>query len=124
VTVPYSISGPTTHLQMGASSVQLQVAPSAPGIFAAVVSDGGVVTLYATGCGSVTNDALPLCTLSSTITVNGEPAQVLYAGIAPGLVEGANQVNFVLPADIQPGTISIVWTVGNTSSKPFSFTLP
>ena len=82
------------------------------------------MTLYATGCGVLTNDPLPLCVLPSSIAVNGEPAQVLYAGIAPGLVEGANQVNFVLPADIQSGTIAIIWTVGNTSSQPFSFTLP
>jgi len=124
VTVPYSVAGPTTTLQMGTSSVQLQVASSAPGIFAAVSAGDNIVVLYATGCGALTNDGLPRCALPVSVTVNDEPAQVLYAGIAPGLVEGANQVNFVLPADIQSGTISIVWTVGNTSSKPFSFTLP
>jgi len=123
VTVPYSINGPTTILQMGASSIQLPVAPSAPGIFAAASTGDGIVVLYATGCGALTNDDLPRCALPVSVTVNDEPAQVLYSGIAPGLVEGANQVNFVLPADIQSGTISIVWTVGNTSSKPFSLTL-
>jgi uncharacterized protein (TIGR03437 family) len=108
---------------MGASSIQLPVAPSAPGIFAAASTGDGIVVLYATGCGALTNDDLPRCALPVSVTVNDEPAQVLYSGIAPGLVEGANQVNFVLPADIQSGTISIVWTVGNTSSKPFSLTL-
>jgi uncharacterized protein (TIGR03437 family) len=122
VTVPYSVIGPRTLLQMGPTSVQLQVAPSAPGIFAAVPA-GGIVTLYGTGCGGLTQDALPLCSLPSSITVNGETAQVLYAGIAPGLVSGANQINFALP-DIQSGPISIVWTVGHSSSQSFSFTLP
>jgi hypothetical protein len=30
--------------------------------------------------------------------VNNEPAQVLYARIAPGLVQGGNQVNIVPPS--------------------------
>jgi uncharacterized protein (TIGR03437 family) len=124
VTVPYSVAGPTTALQMGASSVQLQVASSAPGIFAAASTGDGIVVLYATGCGSLTTDALPLCALPVLVTVNGEPAQVLYAGIAPGLVEGANQINFRLPADITTGQVSIILTAGDGSSKPFSFTLP
>jgi len=102
----------------------LQVASSAPGIFAAASTGDGIVVLYATGCGSLTTDALPLCALPVLVTVNGEPAQVLYAGIAPGLVEGANQINFRLPADITTGQVSIILTAGDGSSKPFSFTLP
>jgi uncharacterized protein (TIGR03437 family) len=123
VTVPYSVSG-TTVLQMGASSVQLPVASSAPGIFAAASAGDGIIVLYATGCGSLTTDALPLCALPVLVTVNGEPAQVLYAGIAPGLVQGANQINFKLPSDITTGQVSIILTAGDGSSKPFSFTLP
>src|SRR4029077_8408613 len=125
VTVPYSVIGrPTTTLQMGASSVQLQVASSAPGIFAAVSPGDGIIVLYATGCGALTTDDLPRCVLPVSVTVNNEPAQVLYAGIAPGLVQGANQVNFVLPDDITTGQVSITLTAGDASSKPFSFTLP
>ena len=124
VTVPYSVAGPTTVLQMGATSVTLQVSPSAPGIFAAVPAGAGIITLYATGCGSLTQDSPPLCALTSRITVNDEQADVLYAGIAPSLVSGVNQINFALPPDIQTGPISIVWTVGDASTKPFSLTLP
>src|SRR6202035_4412970 len=54
VTVPYSVGGPTTVLQMGTSSVQLQVAASAPGIFAAARAGDNILTLYATGCGALT----------------------------------------------------------------------
>jgi uncharacterized protein (TIGR03437 family) len=122
VTVPYSITGPTTRLQMGASSVQLQVAPSAPGIFAAVQSDSGIVTLYATGCGALTIDDLPRCVLPVSVTVNDQPATVLYAGLAPGLVQGANQINIQLPDGISSGQLSIVLTAGDVSSKPFNFT--
>jgi hypothetical protein len=124
VTVPYSVTGPTTVLQMGAGSVQLQVAPSAPGIFAAVPAGDNIVVLYATGCGALTSDDLPRCALSVSVTVNGEPAQVLYSGIAPGLVQGANQINIERPDDIAAAQVTIVLTAGDASSKPFSFTLP
>jgi uncharacterized protein (TIGR03437 family) len=124
VTVPYFVAGTTTILQMGASLVQLQVAPSAPGIFAAVAVGNNILTLYATGCGVLTTDALPRCALPVSVTVNGESATVLYAGIAPGLVQGANQVNVQLPADITSGQITIVLTAGDVSSTSFGFTLP
>jgi uncharacterized protein (TIGR03437 family) len=124
VTVPYSVSVPTTVLQMDTSSVELPVAPSAPGIFAAASAGDGIVVLYTTGCGALTTDTLPLCALPISVTVNGDLAQVLYAGIAPGLVQGANQINFKLPADITTGQASIILTAGDGSSKPFNFTLP
>jgi uncharacterized protein (TIGR03437 family) len=124
VTVPYAVAGPTTVLQMGASSVQLQVAASAPGIFAAASAGDNIVVLYATGCGALTSDDLPRCALPVSVTANGEPAQVLYGGIAPGLVQGANQINIQLPDDITTGPLTIVLTAGDASSKPFSFTLP
>jgi len=109
---------------MGASLVQLQVVPAAPGIFAAVSVGDNILTLYATGCGALTTDALPRCALPVSVTVNGESATVLYAGIAPGLVQGANQINVQLPADITSGQLAIVLTAGEVSSTPFSFTLP
>jgi uncharacterized protein (TIGR03437 family) len=124
VTVPYSVTGPATVVQMGASSIQLPVAPSAPGIFAAVSAGDNIVVLYATGCGALTNDDLPGCALPVSATVNDETAQVLYAGIAPGLVQGANQINIQLPDDITTGQVTIVLTAGDASSKPFNFTLP
>jgi hypothetical protein len=124
VTVPYSVAGPTSILQMGGTSLQLQVAPSAPGIFAAASAGDNILVLYATGCGSVTNDDLPRCALPVSVTVNGESAQVLYAGIAPGLVQGANQINIQLPGGITSGPLTIVLIAGDASSKPFSFTLP
>jgi len=80
--------------------------------------------LYATGCGALTNDDLPRCALPVSVTVNDEPAQVLYAGIAPGLVQGANQINFKFPGDITVGQITIFLTSGGPPGKPFIVTLP
>jgi uncharacterized protein (TIGR03437 family) len=124
VTVPYSVTGPTTVLQIGANSVQLNVAPSAPGIFAAVPAGDNILVLYATGCGPLNNDDLPRCALPVSVTVNDQPATVLYAGIAPGLVQGANQINIQLPAGITSGPATIVLTAGDAPSKPFNITLP
>lgn len=123
VTVPYTVSGSTTSMQMGSTSVQLPVTPAAPGIFAAVAAGQNILTLYATGCGVLTNDPLPRCALPVSVTVNNQPATVLYAGIAPNLVQGANQVNIQLPDGITSGTLSIVLTAGAASSTPFNFTL-
>jgi uncharacterized protein (TIGR03437 family) len=86
-----------------------------------VSAGDGIIVLYATGCGALTTDALPPCALPVSVTVNGEPATVLYAGIAPGLVQGANQVNVQLPADINSGQLTIVLTAA-ASSAPFIVT--
>lgn len=123
VTVPYGVAGSSTMLQMGAAQVQLEVAGSAPGIFAAAATGSGVLTLYATGGGTLSKDAVPILNLPASVTVNGQSAQVLYAGVAPGLVEGANQINIQLPAGISSGAMSIVLKVGGASSKAFSFGL-
>jgi len=124
VTVPYAVTGPSIDLQIGSTVLVVDVVPSAPGIFAAVADGDGAITLYATGCGELTKDTLPRCQLPVSATINGEAAKVLYAGIAPGLVQGANQFNLMLPNGITSGPISIIVTVGTASSKPFSFTLP
>ncbi len=124
-TVPYTVNGPKTALKVGSSiPVSLDLAPSAPGIFAAISNGDGTLTLYATGCGVLTKDALPVCELPVSATVNGEPAQVLYAGAAPGLVQGANQINVMLPSATASGPITIVLTAGTASSKSFLYTLP
>ena len=122
VTVPYGLTGSTTTLQVGSASMQLAVAPSAPGIFAAVSAGPGLVTLYASGGGRLSAEALPRFTLPGSVTVNGQLAELLYAGIAPGLPEGANQVNIRLSANPPAGSLSIVLTVGTVSSKAFIFT--
>ena len=60
-------------------------------------SVGSVVALYGTGGSTVTSDALPRLVLPVTATVGGLPATVYYAGVAPGLVQGAMQINVQIP---------------------------
>lgn len=124
------------------------VAASAPGIFtfsagsglaAALNQDGSVnspieparqasvVTLYATGDG-LTQPAgsdgkpatapYPVPVLPVTLTVGGYPAQILFAGEAPGYA-GLLQINARLPGGFAPtGNVQVVLSVGAVSSQP------
>jgi uncharacterized protein (TIGR03437 family) len=123
VTVPYAIEAPSTLLRVGLSiPVKLDVSPASPGIFAAV-ADQGVLTLYATGCGALTKADLPRCILPVLVLLNGETAEVLYAGSAPDLIEGVNQVNVRIPDGIS-GKVGIVLKAGVAVSKEFQAELP
>ena len=94
--------------------------PATPGIT--------VVQIFCTGLGAVTNrpptgsvasgDPLSSTSTLPTVSIGGAPAQVLYSGLAPGLV-GAYQVNAVVPAgstsgDEVPVTVSAGGYTSNT----------
>jgi adhesin/invasin len=119
--------------------VTVNVEPAAPGIFliggtraAALNQDyslnmpenpaatGSVVSIYFSGQGQVDHsvqtgaaapDTFPINTLAPTsATVGGQPANVLFCGLAPGFV-GLAQVNVQIP-DIDPGEYSVRLTMG------------
>jgi uncharacterized protein (TIGR03437 family) len=89
---------------------------------------GSVIVLYGTGVGQTSppgtdghladNPApLPLSTVFAII--GGVGAQVLYAGGAPGLVEGAVQINAVIPGSIAPGSeVPVMIAAGSGHSQP------
>lgn len=53
------------------------------------------------------------------VTIGGIPAQVLYAGSAPGEVNGFAQINAVVPSDLQyGGNVPVVVQIGNITSQP------
>jgi uncharacterized protein (TIGR03437 family) len=67
--------------------------------------------LYATGFGLttpasenglITGSTLPAPNLDVSVTVQGIPAKVLYAGAAPGLVAGIIQINVLVPDTASP----------------------
>jgi len=123
----------------------ITVAPAAPGIFliatnraAATNPDGSVndsnhsaaagsiVTVYFTGIGPLdhsvaTGAPAPLdgtlckATLPVTVTIGGQPADVLFAGLTPGSISLA-QANVVLP-NLPAGEWSIVIKVGSAASN-------
>ena len=88
---------------------------------------GRVVIVYATGEGQtiplgvdgrVNNDPLPAPVLPVTATIDGQPARVLYAGAAPGLVSGVMQLNIEVPVTSGTGNVPLVISAGGASSQP------
>jgi uncharacterized protein (TIGR03437 family) len=89
---------------------------------------GSVVQLYATGGGAwaeaiADGQIMGSHLVSPKATVFARvgklPAQVMYAGTAPGLVNGALQVNIVLPKDLIGGAATpIQISVGSYTSPP------
>jgi uncharacterized protein (TIGR03437 family) len=88
---------------------------------------GSAVILFATGegqtnppgaDGKLAADPLPAPLLPVSVTIGGQPAAVLYAGGAPGLVAGVLQVNVRIPEGVTPGpAVPVGLTVGNASSQ-------
>ena len=58
---------------------------------------------------------MPIAKVSATI--GGQPAQIQYAGEAPGLVSGLIQVNAVVPSNIGTGPQTVVLTIGNNTNN-------
>ena len=57
------------------------------------------------------------CALPVSATVNGEPATVLYAGIAPGLVQGANQKQSAMVCSDQMDRVITLTTFEEQESR-------
>jgi uncharacterized protein (TIGR03437 family) len=88
---------------------------------------GSIIVLYATGGGEtsplgVTGNITPTdgtglkLVPGVTVTVGNLAGTVVYAGSAPGFVEGALQINVQLPANLPAGAQAVVMTVGGVSS--------
>jgi len=88
---------------------------------------GSIIVLYATGAGQttppgVTGNITPdngsglKMVPGLTVTVGNQPCDVVYAGSAPGFIEGAVQVNCQLPASVPAGSQTVVMSVGGVSS--------
>ncbi len=96
---------------------------------AAPVARGSVVQLYANGLGPVDNQPatgeaapsspLATCRISPQVTIGGQNATVLYAGLAPGFV-GLYQLNATVPANAPTGIQPVVITMNGVASKTAS----
>ena len=60
---------------------------------------------------------LPQPLANVAVTLGGVPAQLRYAGGAPGQIAGLMQVNVVVPAGLS-GAVSVVLTAGGVASQP------
>jgi uncharacterized protein (TIGR03437 family) len=97
--------------------------PAAPGSVIAIYATGGGLTTPSSVDGLVTAAPYPTPQLPVSVTIDGLPAQITYAGAAPGLVAGVMQINAVVPADAYPATYDqVIVTVGDYVS-PTAVTL-
>ncbi|MEO7142432.1 MAG: IPT/TIG domain-containing protein, partial [Bryobacteraceae bacterium] len=88
---------------------------------------GSVISLFGTGegqtnpqgvTGSVPAGVLPVPALDVKVSVAGEPAEILYAGAAPGIA-GVFQVNARIPDDIVPSASApVALAVGSYGAQP------
>lgn len=85
---------------------------------------GSIITFFATGVapwvgpgvdGSVA--IVPHLYSGAGLTIGGQPATILYAGVAPYRVWGVFQVNARVPQGIGPGPQPVVLTIGNNSNS-------
>lgn len=90
---------------------------------------GSVISIFATGEGQtdpagvdgvINAQTLPLPkpVLPVSVQINGQTAEVLYAGAAPGEVAGMLQVNALIPANVPSGaSVPVTITVGDATSQ-------
>jgi uncharacterized protein (TIGR03437 family) len=86
---------------------------------------GSAISLYATGLGQTNppgadgaiSTVLAVANLPVTVMIGGSPASVVYAGSAPGLVQGMYQINLTVPSSAPASSVVIVTVqVGNSTS--------
>ncbi len=86
---------------------------------------GSIVALFGTGLGQtspqsedgkITGHLLPAVVLPVTVLIDGQPAEILYAGAAPGMVPGFFQINVRIPATVTPGDLEVALKVGDYAS--------
>ena len=150
--VPYEIAGqPSTQLVVtrngvASPSLALQVVETQPAIFAGILNGdnsfnqvarpaapGSVIQIFATGeglvpgaiTGSVTPPAAPFRTPSApvSLTIDGQPAQILFVGEAPGLISGVLQVNAVIPDTPGPAARTVVLKAGDRDNQAQAVTI-
>ena len=90
--------------------------PAAAGSYVTVYFTGGGATNPPGVTGSVSGLVLERLVQSATATVGNVLATVTFAGAAPALVNGVNQLNIQLSAGTPTGTVPLVITVGSQAS--------
>ena len=98
------LNGPTHSAPTGST---IQIFASGAGLWDPPVSNGLQLSPIA---------PYPAPKASVGVTIGGQPAQVRYAGGAPGLVSGVLQVNAVIPDGLAAGSQPVVLTVGGNDN--------
>ncbi len=95
--------------------------PAAPGSIAALYATGEGQTMPPGVTGKVSDyDKIadyPVPQLPVSVTVGGEPAEIVFAGEAPHSIAGLLQVNFRVPANAPAGdAVPVILMVGSSRS--------
>lgn len=95
-------------------SANSQNNPAAPGSVVMLFGTGAGLTTPASEDGLLSVQPYPVPNLPVSVTIDGLPAQVIYAGAAPGLIAGVFQINAVVPLNASPEPYDqVVVTIGN-----------
>jgi uncharacterized protein (TIGR03437 family) len=90
---------------------------------------GSTIIIYATGegqlnpagvDGQLVGATLPKPVAQVSVTIDGKPASVSYAGTVPATFDGFLQVNATTPADASSGSVPVVLKIGDQSSPPLN----
>lgn len=112
--------GPQAPPQISAAGVT-----NAASFGSAALSPGAITTLFFQGEirgegelrveAAEQNAALPTELAGASVTIDGEPAPLFFAG--------SGQINFQIPEEIEPGVVSIVMTIDGSSSAVHSINI-
>jgi adhesin/invasin len=121
---PLNQVDPGLFLNSGrAAALNQDLTPATP---AAPIPAGGYVLLFFTGQGPISPSladgtaapATPLSLITGIVQVmiGGKPAQVSYAGVAPGFA-GLSQINAIIPTGLTPGDQPVFISTNGVSSN-------
>lgn len=76
---------------------------------------GSVIVFYVSGAGAVAENGTSLV-FPIQVEIDGQPAEILYAGQAPGQVLGLTQINARIPTGVRSGALPVVVRSGGFGS--------
>ncbi len=98
-------------------SINSRSNPAARGSVVVLYGTGGGLTTPASVDGLLTSPIYPLPNLPVSVFIDTQPAKVLYAGAAPGIVAGALQINVVVPSNASVAPFDLIKvTIGGYQS--------
>jgi uncharacterized protein (TIGR03437 family) len=101
--------------QGAGSSLITQQSPAHAGDMIVIFVEGMGATASRVDSGALTNDPNPV-QVQPSVTINGEPVQIDYAGLAPGVV-GLYQIRLRIAADTPAGDLPVIVTQNGVASN-------
>jgi uncharacterized protein (TIGR03437 family) len=114
ITVPVALATPAIFAQDGTGGGPGAIlnADGSLNSYDKPATRGSVIAMFATGFGQTNplgedgkvtgGQALQAPVLSVTVLIDGQPAEIVYAGAAPGMLQGVVQVNVRIPDTVKP----------------------